>query len=71
MVELPSIAWGKIWDKLSGVSCKSNYQNSKTEYTCDATAKLPPLGLTFGDSTFYLTKERTLHRTRSKPTECC
>ncbi|GLE09524.1 hypothetical protein PINS_up021252 [Pythium insidiosum] len=58
MVELPSRAWGSIWGKLSGVSCKLNYQNSKTEYTCDATAKLPPLGLTFGDSTFYLTKEQ-------------
>ncbi|KAJ0410030.1 hypothetical protein ATCC90586_006423 [Pythium insidiosum] len=56
-VQVPSNAWYKIWDLLSG-SCSSKFENSKTEYSCNANAKLPPLGLTFGDSTFYLTKEQ-------------
>ncbi|KAJ0404343.1 hypothetical protein P43SY_001463 [Pythium insidiosum] len=56
-VQVPSNAWSKIWDMLSG-SCTSKFENLKTEYSCNVGTVFPPLGLTFGDSTFYLTKEQ-------------
>ncbi|GLE09526.1 hypothetical protein PINS_up021254 [Pythium insidiosum] len=51
-VHLPSKAWYKLLDDLS---CTATYKNFK--YDCDSSKPFPPIGLTFGDSTFYLTKE--------------
>ncbi|KAJ0390743.1 hypothetical protein P43SY_010624 [Pythium insidiosum] len=63
----------KAWDKIQELfppSCGSKYENSKTEYSCSADAKLPPLGLTFGDYTFYLTKEQYTVPHPRDPTRC-
>ncbi|GLE05764.1 hypothetical protein PINS_up014812 [Pythium insidiosum] len=62
-VHLPSKAFYKLLDDLS---CTSTYENSKSVYACDASKPFPPIGLTFGDSTFYLTKE---HYTTPHPTQ--
>ncbi|GLE09522.1 hypothetical protein PINS_up021250 [Pythium insidiosum] len=50
----PARRFTKLLDDLS---CTSTYENSKSVYACDASKPFPPIGLTFGDSTFYLTKE--------------